>query len=203
MEPREFSSRPPETWLIGGIAITYCSGGSVNSNEQWLCVRTWSPNCKDELGTGYVLSLEHNVGLQGHAAFEKVTNLNGIYFATEMQLLLTDRSEVSHETKHANRGQRLGGHREVCRTPQNLRSLYASILLSHWQATSTRPPRTNGLITRLGRTTSMSQVTSAFLSKADYQLGDDSTQAQAERSIRYLKASRELYTASCLPWVAS
>ena len=49
-------------------------------------MRTWSPNCKDELGTGYVLSLEHNVGLQGHAAFEEVTNLNGIYFATEIQV---------------------------------------------------------------------------------------------------------------------
>ena len=35
----------------------------------------------DESGTRYVLSLQHNVGVNGRAAFEKVSNLKGIYFA--------------------------------------------------------------------------------------------------------------------------
>ncbi|CAJ1350329.1 unnamed protein product [Effrenium voratum] len=35
----------------------------------------------DESGTRYVLSLQHNVGVNGHAAFEKISNLKGIYFA--------------------------------------------------------------------------------------------------------------------------
>ena len=39
----------------------------------------------------------------------------------------------------------------------------------------------------------LSPTTSNFHNEADYQLGDDSTQAQAERSIRYLKAPRGLY----------
>ena len=35
----------------------------------------------DPSGTRYVLSLQHNVGVNGRAAFEKVSNLKGIYFA--------------------------------------------------------------------------------------------------------------------------
>eukprot|EP00438_Fugacium_kawagutii_P026610 Skav213736 [mRNA] locus=scaffold2563:358062:361340:+ [translate_table: standard] len=35
----------------------------------------------DDSGTRYVLSLQHNVGVNGRAAFEKVSNLQGIYFA--------------------------------------------------------------------------------------------------------------------------
>ncbi|OLP74880.1 Vacuolar protein sorting/targeting protein 10, partial [Symbiodinium microadriaticum] len=82
----------------------------------------------DELGTGYVLSLEHNVGLQGHAAFEKVTNLNGIYFANVWAATEKSAGNIDPTASHE------------------------------------------------------------WLDHADYQLGDDSTQAQAERSIRYLKA---------------
>lgn len=35
----------------------------------------------DDTGTRYVLSLQHNIGVNGRAAFEKVSNLKGIYFA--------------------------------------------------------------------------------------------------------------------------
>ncbi|CAE7025490.1 VPS10 [Symbiodinium natans] len=84
----------------------------------------------DESGTRYILSLEHNVGLQGHAAFEKVTNLNGIYFANVWAA--TDKPAGKHDP-----------------------------------------------------------VSPTWLDHADYQLGEDSTQSQTERSIRYLKARTE------------
>ena len=83
----------------------------------------------DPSGTRYVLSLQHNVGVNGRAAFEKVSNLKGIYFANVWAL-----ENATGEALPAS--------------------------FSH-----------------LG-----------WLDHGNYQLGEDSTQSQAEQSIRYLKA---------------
>jgi len=93
----------------------------------------------DDTGTRYVLSLQHNIGVNGRAAFEKVSNLKGIYFAN---IWATENSS-------------------------GIATLPSTFAHGGW------------------------------LDHGDYQLGEDSTSAQAEHSIRYLKArpNQDLRTA--------